>query len=308
MLGPSKMKLKTTEIEGNRGTFVIEPLDQGFGHTLGNSLRRVLLSSLEGAAITQVKIGGVSHQFTTLTGVSEDIVEIILNIKKIRLLCDDNGPYRLKLEAKGPGEVTAGKIVTPTGVEIANPDLVIATLADAKIKLDVELVVDKGVGYALADEHKSNELGLIPIDALFSPVTLVNYSVDQTRVGRMTNFDKLTIAITTDGTVDPETAVRSAAKKLAEHFQALEIATAEDDEPAEDSAAREQAVSKDILQMSVEELDLPSRVTSRLVEHGIKTIADLVNTPKDELLSMKSFGKKSFDTVSGKLLELGVEL
>ncbi len=307
MLGPSKMRLKAEEASATYGKFVIEPLDQGYGNTLGNGLRRVLLSSIEGAAITQIKIAGVNHQFATITGVSEDIVEIVLNIKKIRLQLDEAGPHRLHLEAKGPGTVTAKQVVVPTGVKIINPELVIATLADSKTKIDIELVAEKGVGYALADEHKSNELGIIAIDSLFSPITKVDYSVDPTRVGRLTNFDRLTIEVTTDGTIEPETAVRTAARILADHFAALSEAT---DEPEVDETAQEkhdQAVAKDILAMSVEELDLPSRVTSRLVEHGIKTVADLINTPKEELLSMKSFGKKSFDIIADKLHEVGVE-
>lgn len=307
MLGPSKMRLKAEEETANFGKFVLEPLDQGFGHTLGNSMRRVLLSSLEGAAITHVKISGVSHQFTTITGITEDVVEIILNIKKIRLRLGGDGPYRLQLEAKGPGEVTANQITTPTGVEIVNPDLVVATLANNKTKLEIELTAKKGVGYALADEHKTNEVGVIPVDALFSPVVKVNYSVDPTRVGRLTDFDKLTLEVTTDATVEPAETIKTAAKILREHFaQVYEPVVVDEEEVSEETQPNQ--VSDNILKMSVEELDLPARVVSRLVEHGIKTIGDLMNTPKEELLQMKSFGKKSYDTVQGKLQELGVEL
>lgn len=307
MLGPAKMRLKAEEETPNFAKFVLEPLDQGFGHTIGNSMRRVLLSSLEGAAITHVKIGGVSHQFTTLTGVTEDVVEIVLNIKKIRLRLDGDGPYRLQLEAKGPGEVTAKQITTPTGVEIVNPDQIIATLANNKTKLEIELTAQKGVGYTLADEHKTNEVGVIPVDALFSPVVKVNYSVDPTRVGRLTDFDKLTIEVTTDGTIEPAATIKTAAKILQEHFaQVYEPVVIEDEEVSEETQPNQ--VSDNVLKMSVEELDLPARVVSRLVEHGIKTIGDLMNTPKEELLQMKSFGKKSYDTVQDKLQELGVEL
>lgn len=308
MLGSSKMRLKIEEQQPTLGRFVIEPLDQGFGHTLGNGLRRVLLSALEGAAVTQIKIAGVTHQFTTITGVSEDVVEMVLNIKKLRLTLDDNGPYRLHLQAKGPGDVTAKQIEAPTGVEIINKDLHIATLADAKTNLDIELVVQKGAGYALADEHKTNEIGVIAIDALFSPITRVNYSVDPTRVGRLTNFDKLSIEVATDGTIEPLVAIKEASRILADHFTSLIDADTRVDEADNEASAQESKASKDILSMSVEELDLPSRVTSRLVEHGIKSIGDLVNTPKEELLSMKSFGKKSYDLVAEKLQELGVTL
>lgn len=308
MLGPSKMRFKTQEVSDSFGTFVIEPLDQGFGHTLGNGMRRVLLSSLEGAAIIQVKIAGISHQFTTITGVAQDVVEVILNIKKIRLKLDDNGPYRLELEATGPGNVTASQIKAPTGVEIINKDLVIATLANTKTKLSMELLAEKGIGYALADEHKTNEIGVIPVDSLFSPISKVNYNVDPTRVGRLTNFDKLTMEITTDGTIDPTSAFKQAATILAEHFSVLQDpeAMVGEQEPAENVSMPK--LSDNILAMSVEELDLPSRVATRLVEHGVKTIGDVINTPKEELLAMKSFGKKSYDTVAEKLHELGVEL
>lgn len=307
MLGPSKMRYKTLEETESFGRYVMEPLDQGFGHTLGNSLRRVMLSSLKGAAVTQVKIAGVSHQFSTITGVSEDVVEIVLNIKKIRIQADSDGPHTLRLQAKGPGEVTAGQITVPGGVRIVNPDLVIATLADNKINLDVELTVATGVGYELADEHKTNEIGVIPIDALFSPITKVNLIVDPTRVGRLSNFDKLTLEVTSDGSLAPAEAIKQAAQVLADHFAAVvnPVEASEDDEA--DAGYALPKVNDSIMVMSVEELDLPSRVSSRLVEHGIKTVGDVLNTPKDELLSMKSFGKKSYDTVIDKLKEMGVE-
>lgn len=308
MLGPSKMRFKIEEESATTGKFVLEPLDQGFGHTIGNSLRRVMLSSLEGAAVTQVKIDGVSHQFTTLTGVAEDIVEIILNVKKLRLQMDDNGPYRLQLTATGPGEVTAAQITAPTGVEIMNKDLVIATLANNKTKLSVELVAEKGVGYALAEEHKTNEIGIIPVDSLFSPVVRVNFSVEPTRVGRLTNFDKLVLEVVTDGTMSPQEAVKKSAQILADHFAAVVEPNVAADDEAEQTAAAAPKVSDNMLAMSIEELDLPSRVASRLVEHGVKTVGDVINTPKEELLSMKSFGKKSYDTVIEKLQELGVEV
>ncbi|MBI3981025.1 DNA-directed RNA polymerase subunit alpha [Candidatus Microgenomates bacterium] len=300
----NNFKVKKDKEEKNYGRFVIEPLDQGYGHTLGNSLRRVLLSGLEGAAITSVRIEGVKHQFSTLEGVKEDIAELILNLKKIRLKIFEGESHTLQLSAKGSKVVTAKDLEIPSGVEIVNPDLYLATLSD-KAKLEIELTAEKGFGYMLSDEKKTNTIGVIPVDTAFSPITRVNYNVEATRVGRMTNLDRLVIEIWTDGTIDPEVALKEAAKNLVGYFLQIHEPKA----IAEDTAvAVTPQISDEILKMTIEELDLPTRITNSLRNGGIETIGQLLGTDRKELLKIKNLGGKSLVAVEEKLREKGVAL
>ncbi|MBI3384936.1 DNA-directed RNA polymerase subunit alpha, partial [Candidatus Gottesmanbacteria bacterium] len=264
-------KVKKDQEEKNYARFVIEPLDQGYGQTLGNSLRRILLTSLEGAAVTSVRIEGVKHQFSTLTGLKEDIVELVLNIKKLRLKIFEGESHALKLAVKGPKVITAKDIEAPAGVEIVNKDLYLGTLSE-KSSLNIEFTAEKGYGYSVADERKTNTIGVITVDALFSPVVRVNYRVEATRVGRMTNLDKLILELWTDGTLDPEEALKAAAKILVSYF--LQIY--EPKAPQEDtSVVVTPQISDEILKMTVEELDLPTRITNSLRNGGVETIGQL---------------------------------
>lgn len=306
MLDLSQIEIQTEKETTSFGKFIIEPLDQGYGHTIGNSLRRVLLSSLSGAAITQVKIAGVRHQFSTLTGMSEDIVEFILNLKKVRLQISGDKPARLTLDVKGPKEVKAGDITKTAGVEIVNGDLILAHLADAKSKLTVQMVAENGSGYSLADERKTGEIGVIPIDANFSPVSHVNYRVEATRVGRVTNYDKLTMEITTDGTIKPAEALRSAAKILVDYL--MTIAQPQTGQRKQKQPETSTPLTDEVLKTSLEELDLPVRLTNSLKSGKIETIGDFLERDKRELLKMKNMGPKSISLVEEKLREKGIEV
>ena len=301
----SLITIQTEKETNNYGKFAIEPLAQGYGHTIGNSIRRVLLGSLPGAAISQVKIAGVRHQFSTLPGMAEDIVEFILNLKKVRLKLASDKQYKLSLEVKGPKEIKAGDIEVEAGVEVMNKDLVLAHLADDKTRLSAKLVAEAGSGYSLADERKTGEIGVIPIDANFSPVTQVNYRVEATRVGRVTNYDKLTLEITTDGTIKPSVALKQAAKVLIDHFSAIYTP------PSVTKKERAEEVtppSEEILKTSLEELDLPVRLTNSLKSGKIETIGDFLVKDKKELLKMKNMGPKSIAQVEEKLREKGVNV
>ncbi len=301
----SLITIQTEKETNNYGKFVIEPLSQGYGHTIGNSIRRVLLGSLPGAAITQVKIAGVRHQFSTLPGMAEDIVELILNLKKVRLKLASDKQYKLSLELKGPKEVKASDIELEAGVEIMNPDLILAHLADDKTKLSARLIAETGSGYSLADERKTGEIGVIPIDANYSPVTQVNYRVEATRVGRVANFDKLSLEITTDGTIKPSIALKQAAKVLVDHFATIY------QPPSVTKKEKTEEVtppSEEILKTSLEELDLPVRLTNSLKSGKIDTIGDFLTRDKKELLKMKNMGPKSIAQVEEKLREKGVNI
>lgn len=305
MLDLSQVEIQTEKETADFGKFIIEPLDQGYGHTIGNALRRVLLSSLPGAAITQVKIAGVRHQFSSMAGMSEDIVELILNLKKVRLQITDDKPVKLNLDVKGPREITAGNIEKAAGCQIVNPSLVIAHLADSKAKLSVHLVAEKGSGYSLADERKTGEIGVIPIDANFSPIIHANYKVEATRVGRLTNYDKLTLDLTTDGTIKPSDALKAAAKILVDYFTTIR-------EPQvvgkKEKAPKNVPPSDELLKTSLEELDLPVRLTNSLKAGQIETIGDFLDRDKRDLLKMKNMGPKSIAQVEEKLRERGIEV
>jgi DNA-directed RNA polymerase subunit alpha len=298
---------KVTE-EQNNGTqakVVLEPLEGGFGHTLGNSLRRTMLTSLQGAAITSVKITGVSHQFSTIPGVIEDVIQIILNLKKVRVKLYSDKPIHIKISKTGAGEVKASDIDTMGGGEVTNKDAHIATLTDAKAKLSMEMTVEAGVGYISSDERKMSEIGVLPVDAIFSPVVSVNYTVDQTRVGRKTDYDKLILDIVTDGTISPLEAVQKSAQILARQFK--QVYDPEESESTE-SAAAPSFVTDDILKASVEELDLPVRITNALKAIEIDTIGKLTTVSPSQLMKAKNLGAKSLNLISDKLVERGLAL
>ena len=246
----NKFKVKVENEKGNSAVVSVEPLEAGYGHTLGNSLRRCLLASLPGAAITSIKISGVSHQFSTIPGVVEDVIEIILNLKKIRVKVDGDKPVQMRIQKSGVGEVKASDVDTLGQGEVVNGDLHIATLTDSKAKLNIELTAENGVGYVSSEEKKTNEIGVIPVDSSFSPVLSVNYTVEQTRVGRRTDFDKLNLEITTDGTITPLESVQKASQILAEVFKQVYEPSEEVEEEVPSTLS---FMSDDVNKASIEE-------------------------------------------------------
>jgi DNA-directed RNA polymerase subunit alpha len=306
MLALNQIKIQTEKETENYGKFIIEPLDPGHGHTIGNALRRVLLSSLPGAAITQVQIGGVRHQFSTLEGLSEDIIEFILNLKKVRLRMSVEKPTKLSLSEKGPKEILAKDINAPAGVEIVNPDLVLAHLANAKAKLSCAMVAEHGEGYIPSEERPRVEIGLLPIDALFSPVESVNYKVETTRVGRLTNFDRLILEIKTDSTISPSAALKKGAQILVDRFRLFyEPSQAVVEAQAEELIEK---IPEGVLEITLEELDIPIRQANALKKRKIITIGDFLKTPREERLQIKNYGPKSDDQIVEKLKSQGVPI
>ncbi len=287
-------------------TLVFEPLERGYGQTLGNALRRVLLSSLPGFAITSIKIDGISHQFSTLEGMSEDIVEFILNVKQIRLRSTTLEPVTLSLDAKGPGEVTAGDLTVTSGaVEVVNKDLKLATIS-SKSSLSVEMTAETGMGYSMAEERKSSSIGVIPVDALFSPIEKVSFKVESTRVGRKTDFDKLIMNLWTNGSIDPKTAVEEAAKLLVAQFTQVysPVAAPTDQTQAAPSYSKQDEVMK----LTVEELDLPTRIANALRKGGFKTVGDIMASSKSEISKVKNLGGKSIEIVEEAVSKKGLTL
>lgn len=284
-------------------TFAIEPLHAGYGNTLGNSLRRVLLSSIEGAAIVSFKIEGATHEFTTIAGVKEDIVDIMLNLKNVRLKVHTDQPVELRLEKKGAGVVTAADIKTTADVEIVNPEQVIATIDDPKKAIVIDLVVESGRGYRTIEESSEDRLHSdhIALDAVFSPVLRVRYKVDSTRVGQETNLDKLLITIDTDGSITPTDAFEEAAAILVNQYTALAGSTTVEAAPAL-GQTDEDEVSE--LNTPIEELNLTARTANALVNNDIRTVHDLVTLSEQDLRELKGFGSKALDEVKDKLAEL----
>jgi DNA-directed RNA polymerase subunit alpha len=287
-----------------QASLILEPLEQGYGHTLGNALRRVLLSSLPGYAITKVRIQGVDHQYTTLEGVSEDVLELILNIRQVRIAGQTNSTGVLKLEMTGPAEVTAADIEAEAGFSVVNPDQHIADLGKGK-KLSLEMPVEPGMGYTMANDRKAETIGEIPVDALFSPVTKVSYKVEATRVGRKTDYDKLIVDVQTDGTIKPLEAVQQAAQILVRQFQQVISPTTPVVPQEETKLSPEEA---EVLRLTVEELDLPTRIANALRKGGFKTVGDLVGTPKPTIAKVKNLGEKSVDVINDALMKKGVTL
>lgn len=290
-------KLTVEESTDDFAQINIEPLEQGFGHTLGNSIRRVLLGHIPGAAITSVQINGVNHQFTTLEGMKEDVIDLILNLKQIRVSYKGEEPVTATLKASGPGEVKAEQIEFPSGVELANPDLVLANLADKKNKLEVSMTIESGVGYSPAEDREVSTLGVIPVDATFSPISRVDFNVSDTRVGRVTNFDKLQLKVWTDGTVSGEEAVKTAAEIIKLYFQQI---TDPIDQPVDEEETNQQN-DPEVYKITVEELELPTRIANALRKAGIGTVKDLVYTKKDEISKIKNLGNKSLDIIQSAL-------
>ena len=304
MIDPT-FKIKADVENNDYGKFSIEPLEQGYGQTLGNSIRRVLLSSLPGSAVTSVRIEGVKHQFSTIPGMKEDVVEFLLNLKKIRLTIDGDKPVTLSLSKKGPGVVRAGDIEAPAGVTVVNKDLVLGTLSDKKSSLEGEITAEKGYGYVSTEEKHIDEIGRIPLDALYSPVSRVNYRVEATRVGRMTNLDRLVMEVWTDGTIAPLDALKDAAKILVSYFQQVyEPKSGE----THDATPTSTIVSDEVLKMRIEELDIPTRIVNALSNGGIETVGQLLGTPRSEVIKIKNLGAKSLSIVEEKLREKGVTL
>ncbi|MBI4099528.1 DNA-directed RNA polymerase subunit alpha, partial [Candidatus Microgenomates bacterium] len=277
----------------------------GYAHTLGNALRRVLLSSLPGAAVVSVTIDGVKHQFQTLEGLKEDIVEFVLNLKKLRVRLLEGDSATIRLDATGPGPVTAKDLEAPGSVEVVNTDLYLGTLADKKSKIQAQMTVEKGYGYSPSEERRTGQVGLIPLDAIFTPVLRVNYRQEATRVGRQTNLDRLVLEVWTDGTIVPLDAVKLAAKLLVSYFLQVFEPKADD---ASANVAVSPTVSDDVLKMLIEELDLPTRLENALKNGGIETVGQLLGTPRKDLLKIKNLGGKSLSVVEEKLREKGVAL
>jgi DNA-directed RNA polymerase subunit alpha len=294
--------VKILSRQGEDVSLVVEPLAKGFGHTLGNALRRVLLTSIKGAAVTQIKLEGVKHKFSTLLGMKEDIIELILNLKQLRIKYAGEKPIKLELEKNGPGRVTAGDIGKAPGLTIINPKLVLANLAKRENRLKMELWVESGVGYQLAEERKSDQVGVIPLDAAFSPIRRVNYWVEATRVGQRTDLDRLIMEITTNGTIEVEAAVKEAARILRAFFaQAVE--------PKEVVAEKLSPKGDDpVLKLTIEELDLPIRIANALRKNGFLLVADLVAVSKADLVRVKNLGEKSFSVITETLKKKGLEL
>ena len=305
MLHPIQLpELKPTNEDGNKATFVVEPLHSGYGMTLGNSLRRVILSSLGGAAVTAVKIDSVAHEFSTIEGVKEDVVEIILNLKKLRFRVFSDEPQYLVLTASKKGEITAADIKTTADVEIVNPDQVIATLDTAKTKLGMEIKVEKGRGYVPVENREAEklEVGMIAVDALYSPIQRVRYNVENTRVGQMTDLDRLVMEIETDGTITPHDAIRQAAEILVEHFRVVAGNAAAEDTTAAPSSSADSSSSK----INIEEINFSPRTTNALINNDIKSVKDLLKLSDTELRELKGFGSKAYEEVKGKIVELGI--
>lgn len=290
--------------EANEGIITFEPLRQGFGHTLGVGLRRVMLAGLNGAAVTKVKIKGATHQFTTLKGMNEDVVELVLNIKQLKLAYAGDKPETLYLQVTGDKEITAADLECPATVKIANPELVLASLSDKKSKLSAELTVEVGTGYLSAEEQGKQKLGVIPVDASFSPVSSVFYKIESTRVGRRTDYDKLIMTVKTNGTISPKDAVVEAAKILVENFQQI-VSPSTDGETA---SAGNSAGQSTILKLTVEELGLPTRIANALLKAGYKTIGDIVEADKEVIAKVKNIGSKSVSNIYVKIREKGVQV
>lgn len=282
--------------------FSIEPLQQGYGHTLGNALRRCLLGSLPGSAITHIKIDGVQHQFSTLSGLKEDMVEFILNLKQIRFKYEGEKEVKATLEVKGPGEIKAKDIKVPAGVTIVNKDLYLGHLADSKAKIKVQLWINTGLGYSPSEERESDTLGVMPIDAIFTPIVRVNYEVKPTRVGRRTDFDNLILEIWTDGTVKPRETLDLVAQTLVKFFKQVYEPVFEEEKAPKETVETEDEVMK----LTVEELDLPTRIANALRRGGFETVKDLLKAKKKDISKVKNLGKKSIATIYKKLKEKGV--
>ncbi len=312
MIEIEKPRIETEELtdDGRYGRFVVEPLERGFGNTLGNSLRRVLLSSLEGCAVTSIKINGVLHEFSTIPGVKEDVTEIVLNMKSLVPKLYENTPKVVEIVAEGPCEVTAGDIKHDAEVEILNPDLHIATLGEGA-KLNMEITLDRGRGYVTGERNKqlsgNNIIGVLPVDSIYTPVLKVNYTVDNTRVGQITDYDKLTLDVWTNGVINAQEAVSLAAKVLTEHLN-LFVNLSDSVTNSEIMVEKDDKGKEKVLEMTIEELDLSVRSFNCLKRAGINTVEDLTNKTTEDMMKVRNLGRKSLEEVEFKLESLGFSL
>lgn len=312
MIEIEKPRIETEELteDGKHGRFVVEPLERGFGNTLGNSLRRVLLSSLEGCAVTSIKIDGVLHEFSTIPGVKEDVTEIVLNMKSVVAKLYETSPKVVEISAQGPCVVTAGDIKCDSEVEILNPEQHIATLGE-DTKLNMEITIDKGRGYIPAERNKlisgNNVIGVLPIDSIYTPVLKVNYTVDNTRVGQITDYDKLTLDVWTNGVINAQEAVSLAAKVLTEHLN-LFVNLSDKASSAEVMVEKDDKGKEKILEMTIEDLDLSVRSFNCLKRAGINTVEDLINKSEEDMMKVRNLGRKSLEEVIQKLNSLGFSL
>ena len=312
MIEIEKPRIETEELteDGKHGRFVVEPLERGFGYTLGNSLRRVLLSSLEGCAVTSIKIDGVLHEFSTIPGVKEDVTEIVLNMKSVVAKLYETSPKVVEISAQGPCVVTAGDIKCDSEVEILNPEQHIATLGE-DAKLNMEITIDKGRGYIPAERNKlisgNNVIGVLPIDSIYTPVLKVNYTVDNTRVGQITDYDKLTLDVWTNGVINAQEAVSLAAKVLTEHLN-LFVNLSDKASSAEVMVEKDDKGKEKILEMTIEDLDLSVRSFNCLKRAGINTVEDLINKSEEDMMKVRNLGRKSLEEVIQKLNSLGFSL
>ena len=309
MIEFEKPNIKCLEMDNdkNYAKFVCEPLERGYGITIGNSLRRILLSSLPGCAITSVKIDGVLHEFSTIPNVVEDVPEIIVNLKNVRLKFDENEEKVLRIEVKGEGEVTAADIITDGTVEVLNPELHIATISEGG-SLKIEMTADKGRGYNSADKNKkaNQDISVLPIDSIYTPVKKVNYQVENTRVGQMVDYDKLVIEVWTDGSLKAHEALSLAAKVMTGHLE-LFIDLSEATKNTQVMIEKEESKKEKVLEMSIEELELSVRSFNCLKRAGIATVEDLTIKSETDMMKVRNLGKKSFDEVTAKLHSLGLD-
>ncbi len=296
--------------DGTYGKFVVEPLERGYGTTLGNSLRRVLLSSLPGVAVTSIKIDGVLHEFSTIEGVQEDVTEIVLNIKDLVLKINGDGPKTVYIEAEGPCEVTASSIKCDSEVEILQPDTHIATLSEGG-RLSMEITLDKGRGYVPAERNKQimqPVIGVIPVDSIYTPVVKVNYAVSNTRVGQITDYDKLSLEVWTNGTISAQEAVSLAAKIITDHLQLFVDLSGETFAGDSIMVEKDDKGKEKALEMTIEELDLSVRSFNCLKRASINTVEDLINKTEDDMMKVRNLGRKSLEEVINKLASLGFAL
>ena len=308
MIEIERPKIERVELNEDYGKFVVEPLERGFGITLGNSLRRVLLSSLPGVAVSSVKIDGVLHEFSTIPGVREDVTEIVLNLKDLCIKMHGTGPKKVIVDAAGACEVTAGDMLVDSDIEVVNPQLHLATL-DEGARLYMEIILESGRGYVPADRNKRPDMpiGQIAVDSIFTPIRKVNFTVEDTRIGQITDYDKLNLEVWTDGTIKPDEAVSLAAKILTEHL-ALFINLTEHVQGVEIMVEKEEDKKEKILEMTIEELDLSVRSYNCLKRAGINTVDELVQRNEEEMMKVRNLGRKSLEEVQQKLLGLGLSL
>ena len=305
MLILQRPEISIEEVSENRSRFTIEPLEPGFGLTLGNTMRRALLSRVPGVAVTGVKIEGVNHEFTSIPGVVEDVLDVLLNMKRLVLKVEDLEDHTLTVKAKGPGEVNASQIQCPAGVEVVNTDLMICTLSD-DANIDMEVSISHGVGYILADKNKTSDPAFIPIDSIYSPIVKVNYSVSPTQVGQVTNYDKLTLDVETDGSIKPTESISSVGKTLGELWKLF--ADIDEGVGLELGELTISEGSSPDLSLSVDQLDLSERPRNCLGRENITTVGQILEYTEDDLLNLTNFGQKSLDELVAKLDELGLSL